>query len=112
MDVSDINDIKRKIPAAMELFPRKIDILVNCAGVGVKHSFWDIDEKEYDDIMNTNTRGMFFVSQLVSKYMVDNHIHGHILNVSSSSGAIDQRGHRMKCRSGLSMDLQEDWRIH
>ena len=87
LDVSDINDIKRKIPAAMELFPRKIDILVNCAGVGVKHSFWDIDEKEYDDIMNTNTRGMFFVSQLVSKYMVDNHIHGHILNVSSSSGA-------------------------
>lgn len=87
LDVSDINDIKRKIPAAMELFPRKIDILVNCAGVGVKHSFWDIDEKEYDNIMNTNTRGMFFVSQLVSKYMVDNHIHGHILNVSSSSGA-------------------------
>lgn len=87
LDVSDINDIKRKIPAAMELFPREIDILVNCAGVGVKHSFWDIDEKEYDDIMNTNTRGMFFVSQLVSKYMVDNHIHGHILNISSSSGA-------------------------
>ena len=87
LDVSDINDIKRKIPAAMKLFPRKIDILVNCAGVGVKHSFWDIDEKEYDDIMNTNTRGMFFVSQLVSKYMVDNHIHGHILNISSSSGA-------------------------
>lgn len=44
-------------------------------------------KKEYDNIMNTNTRGMFFVSQLVSKYMVDNHIHGHILNVSSSSGA-------------------------
>lgn len=87
LDVSDINDIKRKIPAAMKLFPRKIDILVNCAGVGVKHSFWDIDEKEYDDIMNTNTRGMFFVSQLVSKYMVDNHIHGHILNISLSSGA-------------------------
>ena len=87
LGVSDINDIKRKIPAAMKLFPRKIDILVNCGGVGVKHSFWDIDEKEYDDIMNTNTRGMFFVSQLVSKYMVDNHIHGHILNISSSSGA-------------------------
>ena len=27
------------------------------------------------------------MSQLVSKYMVDNHIHGHILNISSSSGA-------------------------
>lgn len=87
LDVSDINDIREKIPVARELFPREIDILVNCAGVGVKNSFWDIDEKEYNDIMNTNTRGMFFVSQIVSEYMVNNHIRGHILNISSSSGA-------------------------
>ncbi len=86
MDISDISDIRNKIPVGMGLFSRKIDILVNCAGVGVKHSFWDIDEKEYDDIMNTNARGMFFVSQIVSEYMVDNNIHGHILNISSSSG--------------------------
>lgn len=87
LDVSDVNDIREKIPVARKLFPGEIDILVNCAGVGVKHSFWDIDEKEYDNIMNTNTRGMFFVSQILSEYMVNNHIHGHILNISSSSGA-------------------------
>lgn len=74
MDVSDVSDIRNKIPVGMGLFSRKIDILVNCAGVGVKHSFWDIDEKEDDDIMNTNARGMFFVSE----YMVDNNVHGHI----------------------------------
>lgn len=87
LDVSDVNDIRKKIPVARKLFSKEIDILVNCAGVGVKHSFWNIDEKEYDDIMDTNTRGMFFVSQIVSEYMVNNHIHGHILNISSSSGA-------------------------
>lgn len=87
LDVSDVDDIREKIPVARKLFSQEIDILVNCAGVGVKHSFWDIDEKEYDDIMNTNTRGMFFVSQIVSEYMVNNHTHGHILNISSSSGA-------------------------
>lgn len=87
LDVSDVNDIREKIPVARKLFSGEIDILVNCAGVGVKHSFWDIDEKEYDNIMNTNTRGMFFASQIVSEYMVNNHIHGHILNISSSSGA-------------------------
>lgn len=68
LDVSDVNDIREKIPVARKLFSGKIDILVNCAGVGVKHSFWDIDEKEYDNIMNTNTRGMFFASQIVSEY--------------------------------------------
>lgn len=87
LDVSDVNDIRKKIPVARKLFSKEIDILVNCAGVGVKHSFWNIDEKEYDYIMDTNTRGMFFVSQIVSEYMVNNHIHGHILNISSSSGA-------------------------
>lgn len=84
--VSDFNDIRKKIPIAEEMFSDKINILVNCAGIGVKNSFWNINEDEYCKIMDTNVKGLFFVSQMVSKYMVDNHICGHILNISSSSG--------------------------
>lgn len=34
LDVSDFNDIRKKIPIAEEMFSDKINILVNCAGVG------------------------------------------------------------------------------
>ena len=63
----------------------KIDILVNSAGVVTKHDFWNTDEEEYDVIMDTNAKGTFFMSQAVGKQMIEKHIQGHILNVTSSS---------------------------
>jgi 3-oxoacyl-[acyl-carrier protein] reductase len=64
-----------------------IDILVNNAGTrGMCESdFGNAKEEDYDVIMNTNLKGMFFFSQLVAKYMKENHIEGNILNIASSS---------------------------
>lgn len=35
--------------------------------------------------MDTNLKGVFFFSQLVGRYMVDNNIEGNILNIASAS---------------------------
>lgn len=67
------------------MFDGKLDILVNSAGLTAHHSFFDFDEAEYDAIMNTNVKGTFFMSQAVAKYMIENRIKGHILNLASSS---------------------------
>lgn len=62
----------------------KISILCNNAGVqGAQFGF--AKEEEYDNVMDTNLKGVFFLSQLVARYMVDNHIEGNILNIASSS---------------------------
>ncbi len=66
----------------------KIDILINCAGIHSNKSlndFFDINEEEYDNIMAINLKGVYFLSQKISKYMIKNKIHGHILNISSST---------------------------
>lgn len=42
-------------------------------------------EADYDKILDTNLKGAFFLSQLVGKYMKENHIKGNILNIASSS---------------------------
>lgn len=63
---------------------QKIDILVNNAGIqggDIAHA----DEKEYDDILETNLKGPFFLSQLVARNMKKNLIKGNILNIASSS---------------------------
>ena len=86
IDVRNVTLLSEKIKEAAELFEEnRIDILVNSAGVVTKHDFWNTDEEEYDSIMDTNAKGTFFMSQAVGKQMVEKHIQGHILNVTSSS---------------------------
>ena len=84
LDVSDVSSIQSKIPEAVSCFGR-IDILVNSAGQLAHNNFFEMTEKEYDEIMDANAKGMYFMSQGIARYMIDNKIKGHILNISSSS---------------------------
>lgn len=61
-----------------------IDILVNNAGVN-GGNFDSCTENEYQYVMDTNLKGMFFLSRYVSNIMIEHHIEGNILNVASSS---------------------------
>lgn len=62
----------------------QIDILVNNAGVNCQ-GMPNALEEEYDNVLNTNLKGVFFLSQMFGKYMVANHIKGNILNIASAS---------------------------
>ena len=61
-----------------------IDILVNNAGV-LGASIPNATESEFDKVINTNLKGVFFLSQLFGKYLKANKIEGNILNIGSSS---------------------------
>ena len=55
---------------------------MNCAGVHGDQKFGIVSEATYDAVMNTNLKGLFFMTQIVSNYMKEKKIKGHILNVS------------------------------
>lgn len=61
-----------------------ISILVNNAGINGGR-IGNATEEEFDNIISTNLKGVFFLSELVSKYMKNNGIQGNILNICSSS---------------------------
>jgi 3-oxoacyl-[acyl-carrier protein] reductase len=85
MDNTKINEMSDKFKEILSKSPRNIiDILVNNAGV-VGGEIKDCTEDKYDQILDTNLKGVFFLSQLVSHYYRDNGIEGNILNVGSSS---------------------------
>ena len=63
---------------------RKLDILCNNAGIQGA-PFGSAKEEDFDAVIETNYKGVFFLSQIVAHYMVDNHIQGNILNIASSS---------------------------
>ena len=61
-----------------------IDILVNNAGIG-GGEIATTSVEEYDNVMDTNLKGMFFLSRELARYMIQNRIQGNILNIASSS---------------------------
>lgn len=84
-EVDTFDHAFKNILMKMEAHP--IDILVNNAGTRghCESDFGNAVEEDYDAIMNTNLKGMFFFSQIVARYMKDNHVEGNILNIASSS---------------------------
>lgn len=87
IDLTDVKQFQNKINDVVKIFG-KIDILVNSAGIHTIRpdlEFINIKEQEYDDVMNLNLKGNYFLSQKVARYMIEKKIKGHILFISSQS---------------------------
>jgi NAD(P)-dependent dehydrogenase (short-subunit alcohol dehydrogenase family) len=93
MDVTDVASIRAAVAhAETEMGP--IDILVNNSGVGSTQKLTDVKPEDYDDVMNTNARGAFFVAQEVAKRMIarskgeapGTYTGGRIVNIASMAG--------------------------
>lgn len=85
LNISDVDTLEKNLLSITKKANKKIDIFVNNAGINGGNLFPETTEKEYDMILNTNLKGMYFVSQVIIKYMIKNKIKGNILNVTSSS---------------------------
>jgi hypothetical protein len=93
LDVTDHDSIKSAVAHA-ETEMGTIDILVNNSGVSTTQKLVDVSPKDYDFIMDTNTRGAFFVAQEVGKRMIarsrgtapGTFTGGRIVNIASMAG--------------------------
>jgi hypothetical protein len=93
LDVTDPDSIKSAVAHA-ETEMGTIDILVNNSGVSTTQKLVDVTPEDYDYVMNTNTRGAFFVAQEVAKRMIarsrgaapGTFTGGRIVNVASMAG--------------------------
>lgn len=82
-DVSKINDIDQ---FCMDLADRKvsIDVLVNNVGIGSTISrITDFEVEEYQRAFNTNFFGPLHLSKRISQIMIERHIEGSIIFISS-----------------------------
>ena len=104
-DVGITADRERLVKTTLEKFG-KIDILVNVAGVApkVRADLLEMTEESYDYVMNINTKGTLFLTQLVAKEMIKNRS-GSIVNISSLSAYTSSvnRGEYCISKAGASM---------
>jgi gluconate 5-dehydrogenase len=68
-----------------------IDCLVNNAGVNVHKPMLEITPEEFDFVSGVNFRGVYFVSQIVSREMISRG-GGKIINIASSAGFLLRPG--------------------
>ena len=61
----------------------KIDILVNNAGIIRRQDAIEFSEENWDDVMNVNSKTVFFMSQAVAKQFIAQGNGGKIINIAS-----------------------------
>lgn len=83
-DIMNDAGMRKVVNTALKRFGA-IDIFVNNAGVGTQKSIADTTEREYDLMMDTNLKAIFFSFKHVLPIMRKQG-HGHIINISSMAG--------------------------
>ena len=84
LDVSDIKGIQTTVDQVVNKWGR-IDILVNNAGIRFETPIEEINEEEWDQVLNVNLKSTFFFSQAVISVMKEGGW-GRIINMSSIGG--------------------------
>ena len=81
-DVSDSRQVRNMVSQSITKFGR-VDILVNCAGIGTKPTpLEDTTEEEWDRVMDINCKGTFLCIKAIAPHMKENNS-GNIINIVS-----------------------------
>ncbi len=82
LDVCNLKNIQDLRSFVLDRFG-KADVLVNSAGYKVRKMAWDIDEKDWDAMLDTGLKGVYFCCQAIGTIMRDRQ-YGKIINLSST----------------------------
>jgi glucose 1-dehydrogenase len=81
-DVGQVGEAERIVAKAAGHL-NNLNILINNAGVEKRAPFWEVTEEDFDQIINTNLKGLFFVSQAMVRLLMKAKRGGRIINISS-----------------------------
>ena len=81
VDVTEKEQIFYAIEETMKQF-KKIDILVNAAGINRRNLVENFSEEDWDDVINVNLKATFLFSQAVARIMIKQN-KGKIINITS-----------------------------
>lgn len=115
LDVRDQKSIERMVADAEAAYGQ-IHILVNNAGCNVRKPALEVTWDDWNQVLETNLRGAFFVAQGVARGMIG-HKYGRIINIGSLTSVFGYAGLAPygASRGGarqLTMSLADDWGKH
>ena len=110
MDVCKEADHKKVAQAAIK-WTGRLDVYVNCAGFSRWQPVEQVDERFWEEMINTNLKGTFWGCKIAGKYLSKN---GCIVNVSSLAGKRGSANNSVYCASkfgvsGLTQALAKEY---
>src|SRR6202011_1747156 len=87
--IADVTDLMQVEAAFAEAIRRMdgVDVLVNNAGISIRHKFLDITPEEWERVMAVNLTGVFYVAQTAARHMWERGS-GVILQTASTNGVM------------------------
>ena len=83
-DATQKSHLERALKEMVDTFGR-VDILVNAAGINSGTPFFEIEEPEWQKILDVNLKSVFLACQVFGKAMIDAGRGGSIISISSAS---------------------------
>ena len=115
LDVRDQESIQQAVAQAWAL-AGQIDILVNNAGCNVRKPALEVTWEDWNLVLETNLRGVFFVAQECAKKMIERQS-GRIINIGSVTcvngyAGLAPYGASRGGTKQMTMSLADDWGPH
>lgn len=111
-DVTDKSSVDQALAQVVKHFGQ-LDVLVNSAGIVALDAAEELKEKDWDNTLAVNLKGVFLMSQSAGRYMLARG-QGKIINLASQAGVIALPNHIAYCASkagviGLTKVLALEW---
>ncbi|MGA9980157.1 MAG: SDR family oxidoreductase [Candidatus Sulfotelmatobacter sp.] len=87
-DVTDLMQVEAAFAEAVRLMDG-VDVLVNNAGISIRHNFLDITPEEWEKVLSVNLTGVFYMAQTAARHMWERGS-GAILQTASTNGLVGQ----------------------
>ena len=87
-DVSNLEEVQSAFDEAVRIMGG-VDVLVNNAGISIRHDFLKITPEEWDKVLAVNLTGVFYVAQIAARHMWERGS-GVILQTASTNGLVGQ----------------------
>ncbi len=85
-DVSKVKQVEAAFTEAVRLMGG-VDVLINNAGISIRHNFLDITPEEWDKVIAVNLTGVFYMAQTAARHMCERGS-GVILQTASTNGLV------------------------